>query len=165
MQRKNIINTEVENKVMDKIMSNEVKMRPKWYFVLGSLTSYIGVIGSIIGATFFTNITIFLIRKRGPGLGRISMLLESFPLWIPLLAIALLILGIWMLKKYDFSYKKNFLTIVVAIIAAVFLSAQIIDFLGLSDIWTRKGPMKGLYGEHQINGQELFKNPRNNRSN
>lgn len=165
MQRKNIINTEVENKIMDKIMSNEVKMKPKWYFVLGSLISYIGVIGSIIGATFFTNITIFLIRKRGPGLGRISMLLESFPLWIPLLAIALLILGIWLLKKYDFSYRKNFLTIAIAIITAVFLSAQIIDFLGLSDIWARRGPMKGLYGEHQINGQELFKNPRNNRSN
>ncbi len=163
---KNKMNTEnkkIENIIMDKIMSDKVKMKPKWYFILGSVISYIGIVGSIIGATFFTNLTMFLIKKRGPGTGRIDMMIESFPLWIPLLATALIILGIWMLKKYDFSYKKNFLVIIIVLLTAVFISAQIIDLLGLNDIWSKRGPMRTLYPEHRINQAPGYVKPKNNK--
>ena len=140
----------IENKIMDKVLSGEVKMKPKWYFILGSVISYIGLTGSIIGAIFFTNLTIFLIKKKGPGTGRIQILIDSFPIWIPILALLLFILGIWLLRKYDFSYKKNFLSIIIVLLTAVFLSAQIIDLLGLNDIWSKRGPMKCLYHEQCI---------------
>ena len=42
----------IENKIMDKVLSGEVKMKPKWYFVLGSITSFVGLVGMIIGAIF-----------------------------------------------------------------------------------------------------------------
>ncbi|MBW6441390.1 hypothetical protein K0B04_00575 [Patescibacteria group bacterium] len=132
---------------MDKILSGEVKMKPKWYFVLGSILSYIGLTGSIIGAIFFTNLTLFLIRKRGPGTGRIYMMLQSFPIWIPIVALGLFLVGIWLLKKYDFSYKKNFILIIITLLTAIFLSAQIINVLGLNEIWSRRGPMKNFYNE------------------
>jgi len=137
----------IENKIMDKVLSGEVKMKPKWYFVLGSIISFAGLVGMIIGAVFLTNLTFFFIRKQGPGTGRINMMLESFPLWIPLLAIALVILGIWMIKKYDFSYKKNFIVVAITVVTAIILSALIIDLLGLNEIWAKRGPMRRFYME------------------
>lgn len=135
----------IENKIMDKVLSGELKMKPKWYFVLGSITSFVGLVGMIIGAIFLTNLTFFFIRKQGPGTGRINIMLESFPLWIPLLAVALVILGIWMLKKYDFSYKKNFVVVAITVVTAIILSALIIDYLGLNEQWAKRGPMRRIY--------------------
>lgn len=137
----------LENKIMDKVLSGEVKMKPKWYFIMGSITSFVGLVGMIIGAIFLTNLTFFFIRKQGPGTGRINVMLDSFPLWVPILAIALVILGIWMLKKYDFSYKKNFMVVVLTVVTAILLSGLIIDFLGLNEIWSKRGPMKRFYME------------------
>ena len=153
----------IENKIMDKVLSGEVKMKPKWYFVLGSITSFIGLVGLIIGAIFLTNLTFFFIRKQGPGTGRINMMLESFPLWVPILAIALVILGIWMLKKYDFSYKKNFIVVIVTMVTAVILSALIIDLLGLNEIWAKRGPMRRFYMEDSNYRVEPLHRPMNRR--
>ncbi|MBW6441947.1 hypothetical protein K0B04_03550 [Patescibacteria group bacterium] len=130
---------------MDKILSGEIKMKPKWYFVLGSILSFIGLTGSIVAAIFFTNLTLFLIRKRGPGTGRIITMLDAFPIWIPIIAVGFFVLGIWLLKKYDFSYRKNFLIIILTLFTAIFISAQIINLLGLNDIWSQRGPMRRLY--------------------
>lgn len=137
----------IENKIMDKVLSGEVKMKPKWYFVLGSLASFVGLVGMIIGAIFLTNLTFFYIKKQGPGTARISMMLESFPLWVPILAIALVILGIWMLKKYDFSYKNNFIVVAITVVTAIILSALLIDYLGLNEQWAKRGPMRRFYME------------------
>lgn len=137
----------IENKIMNKVLSGEVKMKPKWYFVLGSIISFTGLVGMIIGAIFLTNLTLFFIRKQGPGTGRINMMLDSFPLWIPLLAVAFIILGIWMLKKYDFSYKKNFIIVAVTVVIAIILSALIINLLGLNEIWAKREPMRRFYME------------------
>jgi len=143
MSNKNIEN--LENRIMAKVISGEVKMKPKLYFLVGSTLSFVGLIGLLIGAVFFTNLTFFLLRKQGPGTWRLVQMLESFPLWIPLLALLLVILGIWMLKKYDFSYKRNILVLALTLIIAVILSAQIIDALGLNESWSKRGPMRRFY--------------------
>lgn len=157
MSDKNVIN--LENKIMDKVISGELKMKPRLYFIFGSVLSFTGLVGLIIGAVFLTNLTLFLIRKQGPGTGRLIQMFESFPLWVPILALLFVILGIWMLKKYDFSYKRNFLVSVLILVIAIILSAQIIDSLGLNEIWSKRGPMRRLYSEDQqflIRKQRLF---------
>lgn len=153
----------IENKIMDKVLSGEVKMKPKWYFILGSITSFVGLVGMIIGAIFLTNLTFFFIKKQGPGTARINMMLESFPLWVPILAVAFIILGIWMLKKYDFSYKKNFIVVAVTVVTAIILSALIIDLLGLNEIWAKRGPMRRLYMEDSYYRLEPRHRPLNSR--
>ncbi|MBN1168533.1 hypothetical protein JXA63_01445 [Candidatus Woesebacteria bacterium] len=135
----------IEDGVMAKVKSGEIKMKPKWYFVLGSLLSLMGLVGFSIGAVFLTNLTIFLIRKRGPGYGRLDILLSSFPIWIPVLAISGIALGIWFLKKYDFSYKKNFIFITVIFVLSVIIAGFVVDTAGLNDLWSHKGPLRGLY--------------------
>lgn len=143
MSSKNKIN--IENKIMEKVLSGEVKMKPRWYFILGSILSFTGLVGLIIGSVFLTNLTLFLIRKQGPGTGRINMMLDSFPVWIPLLAILFIVLGIWMLKRYDFSYKKNFPKLIITLVIAIILSALTINLLGLNEIWSKRGPMRRFY--------------------
>lgn len=148
----NTIKPNMEKIVMGKIKSDELKMRPKWLFILGSILTMAGLVGLTVGAIFLTNLTIFLIRKRGPGYGRLELMFESFPLWIPVLAILGIVLGIWMLKKYEFSYKKNFLLIIISFIASIIIAGLLIDQLGLNTVWSRQGPMRRFY--QQFENQE-----------
>ena len=161
MPNKSEIN--IENKIMEQGLSGKVKMKPRWYFILGSVLSFAGLTGMIVGAVFLTNLTLFLIRKQGPGTGRINMMLESFPLWVPLLAVAFVILGILVLKRYDFSYKKNFPLVAGTLVAAIILSALIINLSGLNDIWSKRGPMRRLYNVNQTDGARIQHIPRYSR--
>ncbi len=75
---------------------------------------------------------------------RLNQLLSSFPWWMLVLAILGLIIGIWLLRRYDFSYKINFKIIIVGVIFAIIVAGWLIDMIGLNDILIRRGPMKGM---------------------
>lgn len=145
---------DMEKIVMDKIKSEQIKMKPRLYFVAGSLFMIIGLIGLTAGAIFLTNLTIFLIRKKGPGYGRLEAMLDSFPWWIPALAVVGVILGGILLKKYDFSYRKNFSLIIIGFVISILAAAFMLNYLGLNDTWSHQGPMRKFY--QQIENQDNF---------
>jgi len=147
----NIKKTNIKKTVMQKIESDQIKMKPKWLFVLGSLFSLLGLVAFSLTGIFFTNLTIFLIKKQGPGYGRLQILMTSFSWWIPVVAILGIALGVILLKKYDFSYKKNFGLIVVGFIASIIIAGFIIDKLGVNTVASNKGPIRGFY--QQLNKQ------------
>lgn len=148
----------LEKTIMAKVKSNEISMRPRWYFVLGSVLTIASLAGLSIGVIFLTNLTIFLLRKHGPmGQWRLQQLITSFPLWIPILASLGMIFGVWMLRKHDFSYKKNFWLIVLWSVLSILIAAFAIDYLGLNDVWSRQGPMRRLY--QQTEGQIIHRKP------
>lgn len=132
---------DIEKQIMAKISSGEIKMKPKWYFILGSVLMIIGLTALSISSIFLTNITLFLVKKHGPmGQWKAQYLISNLPLWIPLLAVFGIVVGLWFLKKYDFSYKKNFGFIIVGFILTIIIAAFAIDYLGLNNIWSKKGP-------------------------
>jgi len=136
----------LQKTIMKQITAGKISMKPRWYFILGSLLTFIGLVSSVILAVFLTNITIFLLRRHGPmGQWRLQLILTSFPWWAPILALMGIISGIWLLKKYDFSYRKNFWLIIAGFVLAIFLSAFILDNLGLNELWSRQGPMRRFY--------------------
>jgi hypothetical protein len=143
--------TEMEQNIMDRIRSNEIKMKPKWFFVAGSVFLILGLVGISIGAAFLLNLTLFLIMKKGPGYGRLNMLLSSFPWWVPLFAIVGIVIGIIFLKKYDFSYKKNFTIIAGIFIFSIIITAIVLEISGLNDIWLHRGPVRQFF--NQVEGQ------------
>jgi len=154
-----IIITNIEKTVMGKVRSSEIVMKPRWIFVVGSILMMVGLVGLGIGIAFLTNLMLFLFRRHGPmGQLRLQLLLDSFPWWIPVLAIVGIVLGIFMLKKYDFSYKKNFFLIIVGFIASIIISAWLIDYLGINEAWSRIGPMRRFYQQLE-NGK--ISNPTN----
>lgn len=135
---------------MEKIKTNKISMKPKWYFVLGSIFSLIGLIGLVIIAVFLTNLTFFLLKKHGPmGQWRLQQLIETFPLWIPIVALVSIVLGILFLKKYDFSYKKNFWLIAFAFFISIIFAGFAINQLGLNNYWSRRGPMRRFYQQFE----------------
>lgn len=164
MNKKQTKNT-IEKTVMEKIMSGKIVMKPRWYFILGSTLTLLGLVGVSVGAIFLINLLFFLLRKRGFGILKLQLMIYSFPWWILLLAIILIATGIWFLKKYEFSYKKNFLLIVIAFVVSIFLAAFLIDSMGINETWSRHGFGKRFYNRfeqnnpYRINHRRLRKNP------
>ncbi|NMA29476.1 MAG: hypothetical protein GX943_00205 [Candidatus Pacebacteria bacterium] len=137
---------DLSQEIMSKVKAGEINMKPRWYFVLGSSLLIFALVILIVMAVFFFNLTAFILRRQGPmRLWRIEMLLSQLPLWVPVLAVLALWGGVKLLKKYDFSYKKNFLLIIVGLVLAIILAAFAIDSLGFNEFWARKEPMRRFY--------------------
>jgi len=152
MRKKNQVKPtlNLEKIVMDKVRTNEIQMKPKWHFWLGSSLMITGLISVSILAVFMTNLTLFLLKEHGPmGQWRLQQIIDSFPLWVPFLAIVSIGLGLLMLKKYDFSYKKNIWLTVLGFVVAIILTALILDYSGMDNIWKRRGPTNRLYQYNQ----------------
>ncbi len=129
MQKKQI---DITNEVMSKIKKGQIKMKPRWYFVLGSSALILGLSSISIVLMFVIRLLMFSIRQHGPmGDIRLQQIISNFPLWAPIVAIFGIVTGVTMLKKYDFSYKKNFYLIIVGLIVAMFLSGFLIDKFNL----------------------------------
>lgn len=140
----------MEEIVMNKVLSNQITMKPKWYFFLGSALMFAGTVSIFLVSTFLTHLTIFSLRPHGPmGQWRFQQIIESFPLWVPLLAVIGSFFGFSLLKKYDFSYKKNLWLIVLGFIVAILFTSFVLNISGLDNIWTRQGPLRNLYKQDQ----------------
>lgn len=117
---------------MSQIKKGQIKMKPKWYFALGSFSMILSLSSISIVLMFVIRLFMFSIRSHGPMADiRLQQILSSFPLWAPVVAILGLIIGIYMLKKYDFSYKKNFYLVLLGVITAIVLSGVLIDKFNL----------------------------------
>jgi len=135
----------ISNVVMDKIHKGQIKMRPRIYFIFGSILVFVGLIASSVTAIFLVSLMRFVLRTHGPmGQFRLEQLLSSFSLWVPIIATLALILGAMLLRKFDFSYKKNFWFLVLGFILAIFITGWVIDIAELDNIWLQRGPMRGM---------------------
>ena len=131
---------------MSRIETGKIRMKPRWYFVLGSLGMFIGLIGISTVSAFLFSLTLFSLKSHGPmGSTRLQQLLQNFPWWALGIAFVGTVLGVLMLKKFDFSYKKNFLTIVIIFIGSIIIAGFTIDYLEIDSLWARGRMMRGLY--------------------
>ena len=139
------LNGPLAENVMTRIRDGRVKMRPKWYFVAGSALAFAGIVLSVVVSVFLLSVAQFALRSHGPmGSYRLDQMLAAFPWWAPVLAIASLAGGIGLLRRYDFSYRKNFFAIAMVFVFAVVAAGWIIDATGLDDAWLKRGPMRGM---------------------
>ncbi len=134
---------------MDQIHDKKIKMRPRIYFVLGSILTFVGLVSSVVISIFLFGLMRFSLRSHGPMASyRLDQILSSFPWWAPILAIVGLVVGIWLLRKYEFSFKVNFKVIIIGFIFAVIVGGWIIDSIGLNDVLIRRGPMQGMMRQY-----------------
>ena len=158
----------IKKNVMEQIREGKVTMHSKMYFIAGSVFLFVGLIALFILSVFLINITFFVLKSHGPmGQYRLELLISSFPWWAPLFSILGITLGIWILKRYDFSYKKNFLLLVVLFIGAIVFAGWLIDITGVDNIWFKRGPMhrimKRYIQENNIQNPMFNRQMRNNR--
>jgi hypothetical protein len=136
----------IQEEIMLKIKSGQVKMKPRWYFVLGSIAMVSGLAGLTIASVFLIGLISFSLRTHGPmGPIRFQIMLNNFPLWAVGLATIGICVGVWMLKKYDFSYKKNFPLIIIGFILSIIIAGYIIDFVGINESLRRRERLRMLY--------------------
>jgi len=137
---------------MEKIHGQHIRMRPKMYYFLGSLLVLSSLVFSVVSSVFLVSLTRFALKTHGPiGQLRLQQLISSFPWWAPVLAAIGLIVGIWIMRKYDFSYKFNFPLLIVGFILAVVIAGWTIDYLNLDTIWFQQGPMRGIMRQYMQN--------------
>ncbi len=145
----------ITDSVMNEIHQEKVKMKPKIYFVFGSILTFIGLVSSVVISIFLFGLARFSLRTHGPmGQYRFDQILSYFPWWIIVLAIFSLILGIWLIRKYDFSYKVKPWIIIMGFVLAIVIAGWFIDSIGFNDVLFHYGPMKGIMGNgyfHNIN--------------
>jgi len=138
--------SKINKNIMSQIKSGQLKMKPRWYFVLGSILTLLGLLGITFAVIFLTNLTIFLLNRPGfVNSFRFDYLLNSFPLWVPTGAIIGMIIGLILLKRYDFSYRHNFRIILIFIIAAIISSSYLLNSLGLNQNLSTHTPLRELY--------------------
>ncbi len=152
----------IKQNVMEQIKENKISMKPKSYFILGSVFAFIGLIASVVFSIFLISIISFLLKEHGPmGDYRLALMLNNFPWWILVLAIAGLVFGIWNLSRYDFSYKTNYLYLIIIFIFAIIIAGFIIDKTGFDNLWLNQGPMRGIMRQYIQSGSNQSENMMN----
>ena len=145
--------SDLGNVVMERIKSGQVKMRPRIHFVAGSLFIGAGLAGVIVLAVFFVNVASYKLRTLGPfgylwfGEYGIRPFLATFPWAAFVVAICGLVIGISLLRRYDISYKKSFVGLILGLTAVVLTVGWLMDLTGINERFERFGHMRGLYQE------------------
>jgi len=143
-------NINISKEVMLKIKKEQIKMKPKWMFVAGTIALILGVIGAYILSSFLISLVSFSLRTHGPmGVIRYQELLTRFPVWAVGLTVLGLISGIVLLRKFEFSYSKNFWIIALSFIVAIIISGWLADILGIDKVWSKQGQMRRLYQQYE----------------
>lgn len=127
------------DEVMNTIEEKDIQIKPRSYFVAGTILLTAGVFSLFLISILFANFCWQHMRVVGPfgyltfGAPGIVPFLKTFP-WLPLIiATITTAVGLHFLKKYDFSYKHNFVVMSLSIIAAVFVAGIVIDEAGINE--------------------------------
>ncbi|MFC1622133.1 hypothetical protein ACFL13_01985 [Patescibacteria group bacterium] len=128
-----------KEKIINKIKKGEVKMKPKVYFALASFILGLGISGVVILQIFISNFIFHRIKTiQDFGMRRPPMFLKFFPWELLLLSLGLVILGVYLYKKYEFSYKKGLLQIILAFVLGTVLIGFGMHKSGFNDKLARK---------------------------
>lgn len=132
----------ISTDVINQIRNGQIKMRPKIYFILGSIFIMIGLIASVISSVFLISLTSFLLRSHGPmGEYRLQELLNSFSWWILVFMVVSIVAGVIFLRKYNFSYKYHFTFVIIGFVLSIFIAGIIINISGMDKAWLSRGPI------------------------
>lgn len=123
----------MDQDVIKKIESGEIKMRPKSYFVWRSVLVIGSAVFVFLVSALIVGLVFFAMRESGatvlPGLGAAGWreLLNIFP-WITIILAVLLTFALSViLRRYSFAYRKPLLYLPLAVIVLIFAAGYIVD--------------------------------------
>lgn len=111
--------------VMDDLHKKNVHMHSPLYFLLLSVLLGVGVGAAVVVTMFFVAVAWVRISLYQPfgffrfGFKGIPPFMAAFPWGILFVAVVGIGVSVWLLKKYDFTYKRAFLPFAVVIIAGI----------------------------------------------
>jgi magnesium-transporting ATPase (P-type) len=159
----------LEKSVLAKIKTEDIKMRPRSYFILRGILLAMSIVIIFLVALYILSFILFIFKESDlwymPGLGPrgLGIFLKNFP-WLLIIVIVIFILALeTLVKRYSFAYRQPLLYSVLAIIALIIFMGIIIRQTSFHNrIWsgTEKGhfnlaqpfyknfgpqPMEGVY--------------------
>ncbi len=149
--------------VMKKIQKQEVKMRPRAYFVLGSMLLGAGIVGVLLVTVFLTGAVFFKLRISEAvqylGLGKpgLRFFVRSFPWKVMGLAGLSFWSGSWMLKKHSKAYKVGLLWLVLGAVVTVIGLGLLMDRVGINERLGKVKGLKPLYRMRSVEGEEVVR--------
>ena len=131
--------------VMHRIAAERISMRPRAYFIAGSVLATLGLTLAFVSSTLLLSILHLSLREGGRRLEyRLETLQEMFHWWIPVLALVSLGIGVWLLRRYEFSYKQNFVYVALVFGVAVLAATSLLVVTGVHEALVQRGPMSEL---------------------
>lgn len=127
----------ISDKVLDQIKGDQVKMKPRIYFVLKTLLIVLGIFIVTLFALYLVSFIVFALRASGAwylsgfGFRGIKASIVLIPWLLILMFLALIIILEVLVKRFSFSYRQPILYSVLGIIIFVFLGSFAIGKTGL----------------------------------
>ena len=128
---------DLRQQIMQRIAKEKVTMKPKLYFMAVAVLLGVGLAATLVTAVLFAAVLSYRLSREAPlefldfGSAGISPMLLALP-WIPFaVAIISLSIGVWLVKKYDFAYKRSSLGLAVAFVAVLALAGAGVAKTGL----------------------------------
>ena len=126
-------------KIMKKIKKGQLKMKPKIYFVFGSILFGAGVVGLLLLSAILMSRVFFDLRLAGAfrylGMGGGGMIhfFRRLPIKMLLLAGAGLGGGSFLIRKHGRGYKMSLIWLLVGVITTVMGLGWLMDRIGLNE--------------------------------
>lgn len=140
---------QIADQVIAEIKNRHLRMKPRWYFALGSIAWVVGLASLAIFSIFLINLATFSLRTHGPmGDLRFDQMVANFPWWTLLLSTLGIIAGIWLIKQHDISYRYRPIYVILTFILAIFLAGFLINYLDLDRFLMGRGPFKEIYRQY-----------------
>ncbi len=144
----------ISDKVFNKIKKEQIKMRPKIYFILRAVLVASMTLLVAFFVLFLVSFILFNLRASGAwflprfGFPAIGIFLKSLPWLLILIAIILIVVLETLVKRFSFAYRRPILYSVLAIIIFAFLGSFAISRTHLHPdfFWKAQGrklPMMG----------------------
>lgn len=143
--------TDVTDKVIKRIESGEVAMRPRWQFAVLGLLAVGAFTALAIITIYLANLLVFKLRlelagNQARGLGaNVSYLAGNFP-WIALVVCVVSLASlVWFVRRFDFSYRAG-RWVILGIVLLCVLAGTLLAFTNLN-YHLESGPLRGFYGQ------------------
>jgi len=145
--------TVIKEQITSQIKDGKLKMKPKWYFWLGSILLFQGTLAVLLIGSYVVNLCFYVLRSYGPfgylALGRAGLgpFVATFPWKLLLIAGLSLLIGLKLLQKYEFSYTKHSLYILLALLATILLAGLLTDLAGFNERFRLHRYLQPVYSE------------------
>jgi flagellar biogenesis protein FliO len=149
------------NEIMKKIKKDKIKMKSKWIFIVGSLIFSLGLFFLVIVLAFVTNVIIFRLAHE-PVMEFCQekhffslFFWRRFPIREFLSALVLLAGGFLMIRKFDFSYKKNIILVFLSILSFIFGFIFLLNKMKMAENFGKRH-FEIMHGrKYQMNNKKL----------
>ncbi len=152
-EQDNNTNKTIHDNVLKAIEAGQVKMKPKWHFIVRTALLLVGTILLTLSILYVASFIIFIMRQNGflfvSGYGwhGLDVLINSIPWMLVGMTIIFIVLLQILIKKYSFGYGKPLMYSVLAVIAIVIIGGLLLEKTSIH---------KGLFNEAENDRLPFF---------